>query len=66
MAERIDPRIARTAQACQGAIVELAAERPISQVTIADLAKGAGVTRATFYNHYTTPWSCSSRSFSAT
>ena len=57
MAERIDPRIVRTAQACRGAIVELAAERPISQVSIADLAQRAGVTRATFYNHYANPLS---------
>jgi AcrR family transcriptional regulator len=55
VAERIDPRITRTAQACKAAIVELAAERPISQVTIADLAIRAGVTRATFYNHFTDP-----------
>jgi AcrR family transcriptional regulator len=53
--ERIDPRVTRTAQACKAAIVELAAERPISQVTIADLATRAGVTRATFYNHFTDP-----------
>ena len=57
VAERIDPRIVRTAEACRGAIVELAAERPISQVTIADLAERAGVTRATFYNHYANPLS---------
>lgn len=56
-AERTDPRIVRTAEACRGAIVELAAERPISQVTIADLAERAGVTRATFYNHYANPLS---------
>jgi AcrR family transcriptional regulator len=37
------------------AIVELAAERPISQVSVAELAERAGVTRATFYNHYTSP-----------
>jgi AcrR family transcriptional regulator len=37
------------------AIVELTLERPISQVTIADLADRAGVTRATFYNHYASP-----------
>jgi AcrR family transcriptional regulator len=54
---RMDPRIVRTAQACRGAIVQLAAERPISQVTIADLAQRAGVTRATFYNHYDNPLS---------
>jgi AcrR family transcriptional regulator len=56
-AGRIDPRIVRTAEACRGAIVELAAERPISQITVADLAERAGVTRATFYNHYASPLS---------
>ena len=55
VADRIDPRITRTAHACKAAIIELAAERPISQVTIADLAIRAGVTRATFYNHFTDP-----------
>jgi AcrR family transcriptional regulator len=35
--------------------VELAAERPISQVSVAELAERAGVTRATFYNHYANP-----------
>lgn len=54
-AERPDPRIVRTSRACQTAIVELAAERPISQVSVADLAERAGVTRATFYNHYSSP-----------
>jgi AcrR family transcriptional regulator len=52
VADRTDPRIVRTAQACEVAILELSSERPISQVTIADLADRAGVTRATFYNHY--------------
>jgi AcrR family transcriptional regulator len=50
-----DPRIVRTSRACQTAVVELAAERPISQVSVADLAERAGVTRATFYNHYANP-----------
>jgi AcrR family transcriptional regulator len=54
-AERTDPRKARTARACEKAIVELAAERPISQVSVAELAARAGVTRATFYNHYANP-----------
>jgi AcrR family transcriptional regulator len=55
VADGVDPRIVRTAEACRGAIVELAAERPISQVTIVELAERAGVTRATFYNHYANP-----------
>jgi AcrR family transcriptional regulator len=53
--DRTDPRSVRTATACEVAIVELASEHPISQVTIADLADRAGVTRATFYNHYASP-----------
>jgi AcrR family transcriptional regulator len=35
--------------------VELASQQPISQVTVADLAERAKVTRATFYNHYASP-----------
>lgn len=55
MTERTDPRILRTAQACEQAIVELASERPVSQITVAELADRAGVTRATFYNRYRSP-----------
>ncbi|MFJ2828346.1 TetR/AcrR family transcriptional regulator [Streptomyces sp. NPDC087263] len=52
---RIDPRITRTVRAFEQAIVDLAAQRPVSQVTVAELADRAGVTRATFYNRYSTP-----------
>src|ERR1700730_11357443 len=52
---RADPRIIRTDQALAQAIVELAAQRPVSQITVADLAGRAGVTRATFYNRYSSP-----------
>jgi AcrR family transcriptional regulator len=55
MADRTDPRITRTEQAFEQAIVELAAQRPVSQITVADLAGRAGVTRATFYNRYSSP-----------
>ena len=55
MADRTDPRIIRTAQALAQAIMELAAQRPVSQITVADLADRAGVTRATFYHHYSSP-----------
>jgi AcrR family transcriptional regulator len=53
--ERIDPRITRSTQALESAIVELAAERPVSQITVAELADRAAVTRATFYNRYGSP-----------
>jgi AcrR family transcriptional regulator len=52
---RTDPRITRTDQALAQAIVDLAAQRPVSQITVADLADRAGVTRATFYNRYSSP-----------
>jgi AcrR family transcriptional regulator len=52
---RADPRIARTSQAFEQAILELASERPVSRITVAELADRAGATRATFYNHYGSP-----------
>ena len=55
MPDRTDPRITRTAQALEQAIVELASQRPVSQITVADLTDRAGVTRATFYNRYSSP-----------
>ena len=55
MAERTDPRVTRTEQALARAIAELAAAGPVSQITVADLAERAGVTRATFYNRYGSP-----------
>lgn len=55
MAERTDPRVARTTEALTGAIVELAGQRPVSRITVAELAEHAGITRATFYNRYAGP-----------
>ena len=55
LTEGTDPRVERTALACGAAIVALASEQPISQITVADLAARARVTRATFYNHYANP-----------
>jgi AcrR family transcriptional regulator len=54
-AGRTDPRITRTDRAFAKAVVELASQRPVSQITVADLADRAGVTRATFYNRYSSP-----------
>jgi len=53
--DRIDPRITRTTQAFEEAIVDLAARRPVSRISVAELAGRAGVTRATFYNRYGSP-----------
>ena len=45
MAGRTDPRITRTVRALEQAIVELASQQPVSQITVADLADRARVTR---------------------
>jgi AcrR family transcriptional regulator len=50
-----DPRVTRTVRAFEQAIVELASQRPVSQITVAELAERAGVTRATFYNRFDSP-----------
>lgn len=55
MPDRTDPRITRTVHALERAIVELAAEQPVSRITVAALAVRAGITRATFYNRYDSP-----------
>ncbi|WP_307783725.1 TetR/AcrR family transcriptional regulator [Streptomyces spinoverrucosus] len=53
--EYTDPRVTRTIAALQRAVVELASRQPASRITVAELAARAGVTRATFYNRYSTP-----------
>ncbi|MFF4309396.1 TetR/AcrR family transcriptional regulator [Streptomyces sp. 900105755] len=53
--DRTDPRVTRTVRAFEQAVVELASARPVSRITVAELADRAGVTRATFYNRYSTP-----------
>jgi AcrR family transcriptional regulator len=50
-----DPRVTRTVRALEEAIVGLASQRPVSQITVAELAERAGVTRATFYNRFDSP-----------
>jgi len=53
--EHTDPRITRTVQSLEQAIVELAAQQPVSRITVAALAEHAGVTRATVYNRCNSP-----------
>ena len=55
MTHRTDPRITRTVHALETAIVELAAQQPVSRITVAALADRAGVTRATFYHRCDSP-----------
>jgi AcrR family transcriptional regulator len=53
--DRTDPRITRTVHALEAAIIELAAQQPVSRITVSALADRAGVTRATFYHRYDSP-----------
>ena len=51
-AERMDPRVRRTRALLRSAALELAAERDVEALTIADIAERATVNRATVYLHY--------------
>jgi AcrR family transcriptional regulator len=50
-----DPRITRTVHSLEQAVMELAAQQPVSRITVAALAERAGVTRATVYNRCDSP-----------
>jgi AcrR family transcriptional regulator len=47
--------VTRTTRAFEEAVVDLAARRSVSRISVAELADRAGVTRATFYNRYSSP-----------
>ncbi len=47
-----DPRVLRTHQALQEALIDLTAERGFDAITVGDIARRAAVNRATFYRHY--------------
>ena len=55
VSQPVDPRVTRTMGALRQAVVDLASQQPASRITVAELAECAGVTRATFYNRYSTP-----------
>lgn len=47
-----DPRVARTRRLLQEALWDLARDRPLAEVTVAEIADRAEVNRSTFYQHY--------------
>jgi len=51
----VDARILNTAAALKTAILALAAKTPISRITVSDVTREAGINRATFYAHYSSP-----------
>lgn len=48
----MDPRIARTRRSLQDALLELARERELDEISVGDVAERAGVNRSSFYQHY--------------
>lgn len=50
--ERIDPRVKRTRGLLQQALMDLAHEKPLDNITVQDIAARAEVNRATFYAHF--------------
>jgi AcrR family transcriptional regulator len=50
-----DPRIPHTRNALRDAIIELASKTPVSKVTVTDITRTAGINRATFYKHASSP-----------
>ncbi|WP_267425282.1 MULTISPECIES: TetR/AcrR family transcriptional regulator [unclassified Curtobacterium] len=53
----VDARILHTTAALREAILRLAASRPVSEITVADVTRAAGINRATFYSHAVSPGS---------
>jgi AcrR family transcriptional regulator len=47
-----DPRATRTRRALQEALLDLAQEKPLDEITVADIADRAAVNRSSFYQHY--------------
>ncbi|MCD8146392.1 MAG: TetR/AcrR family transcriptional regulator [Clostridiales bacterium] len=48
----LDRRQRKTRQAIQNALLSLMKEKPLSKITVSELAATADVNRKTFYNHY--------------
>lgn len=48
-----DPRVQRSQQMIQEALMELAQTMPFQKISVSAIATAAGVNRSTFYEHYT-------------
>ncbi|MEH3089103.1 MAG: TetR family transcriptional regulator [Microbacterium arborescens] len=51
----MDPRSMRSRDALRRAGLELAASRPVAEISVAEICRVAGVTRDTFYRHADAP-----------
>lgn len=48
----VDPRVLRTRQLLQKALLELMGEKPFQHINVSDITQRATINRATFYLHY--------------
>lgn len=55
MARQADPRYQRVRRALVSAVFELAGRKPAETITVSELAQAAGVSRASFYGHSSSP-----------
>ncbi|MGH2520899.1 MAG: TetR/AcrR family transcriptional regulator [Anaerolineales bacterium] len=51
--KKVDPRVKRTRQWLQQALLDLMAEKNFEAITVQDIAERASVNRVTFYAHFT-------------
>ncbi|HEY0249582.1 MAG TPA: hypothetical protein VGC45_15120 [Gryllotalpicola sp.] len=51
----MDPRYRRSREALRAAVYELAAVQPVTEITVTELCRVAGVTKDTFYRHASSP-----------
>jgi AcrR family transcriptional regulator len=49
----VDPRARRSKDALEAALLELVATKDLAQISVSDITKRAGLSRSTFYEHYT-------------
>ena len=54
--ERVDPRVKRTRQLLERALLDLLREKDLQAITVCDIAEQATVNRATFYAHFETKY----------
>ena len=50
--KKVDKRVAKTQKAVKDALLKLLAQKDFKQISITDLAREAGINRATFYMHF--------------
>ena len=56
MAQKENQRIALTKKLLQEGLLRLLETKTLDKISVTELCKESGINRATFYNHYTSPF----------